>query len=99
MAIQIVTWKKGHNCHDDNGNNDNTKMETAMKTTAMIDNETRGHLSLQHVLLLEIGLHVCRHPKMPIFYSGQVCDEKEQSKLDHHQRSNGGVVIFLAAEN
>ena len=40
-----------------------------------------AHLSLQHVLLLEIGLHVCRHPKMPIFYSGQVCDEKEQSKL------------------
>ena len=63
---QRQRWQyKDGNCNEDNGD----------------DNETRGHLSLQHVLLLEIGLHVCRHPKMPIFYSGQVC-EKEQSKLE-----------------
>ena len=70
---QRQRWQyKNENCNEDNGD----------------DNETRGHLSLQHVLLLEIGLHVCRHPKMPIFYSGQVCDEKEQSKLDHLERTH-----------
>ena len=78
-VISVMSWwqrqrwkSKDGNCNEDNGD----------------DNETRGHLSLQHVLLLEIGLHVCRHPKMPIFYSGQVCDEKVQPKLDHLERTH-----------